>query len=99
MKYTLTAIFVTAMLSAPIHAAKIGGSIDMIVEVDNLVNFGAGSNVYARQDINTLYDGVKTGGDVDMYLGADNVVNFAAGSNVTSCQSINVVGQRDCAMR
>ncbi len=99
MRSTLTTLFVTAMLSTSVHAAKIGGSIDMSVEADNIVNFAAGDTIYARQDINTIYDNAEVEGDVTMTLSADNIVNFAAGSDVTACQSINVVGQYDCAFR
>jgi len=96
---TITALFVATLLSAPVHALEIDGNVLQSIEADNIVNFAAGKNIYARQDLNTIYDNVTIGGDVEQTIQADNIVNFAAGVNISACQSINVIGQQDCAFR
>lgn len=95
----LAATALTLVLAAPAHAYKIGGDVSQTAEVGNVVTSAAGSRVYARTDLNTIYDGGEVGGSVRQTLKAKNVVTSAAGSRATACTSINVIGQKDCAQR
>jgi len=96
---TLTAAALSLALAAPAQAYKIGGDVTQSADVGNVVTSAAGSRVYARTDLNTIYDGGEIAGSVKQTLKAGNVVTSAAGSRATACTSINVIGQKDCSQR
>ncbi len=93
------ALLIAVTLSSSVCAFPIGGDVNQSTDADNIINTGIGSNVYTRQDVNTIYDGADIGGDVRQTVRANNIINTGIGSNVSACQSINVIGQRDCARR
>lgn len=97
---TLTAAVLTSALAAPVYAdVTIAGDVIQSFKADNVTNASIGSNTYARQDLNTVYDGAKLGGKLTQTIEAKNMTNAAIGSHATACMSVNVIGQRDCSMR
>lgn len=94
-----TTLTLALVLATPAHAYKIGGNVTQTADVGNVVTSAAGSRVYARTDLNTIYDGGNIGGSVKQTLKAKNVITSAAGSRATACTSINVIGQKDCSQR
>jgi len=86
-------------VAAPASALEIAGGVSQTAKLDNVVNIGVGVQIYARQDINTVYDRAKFGGHVEQSTHTGNVVNFVAGVGMSSCQTKNSLGQRDCRFR
>jgi len=86
-------------LATPTSALEIAGGVSQTAKLANVVNIGLGVQIYARQDINTVYDRANLGGHVAQSAHAGNVVNFAVGVGMSSCQTKNSLGQRGCGFR